>query len=51
MQLGATEESLNDFLMAADLDPDNADVFYHRGQVYFCSFLLVRTQPISLFQI
>ena len=35
MQLGAPEESLHDLLMAAELGPDNADVFHHRGQVYF----------------
>ena len=35
MQLGAPEESLHDLLMAAELGPDNADVFHHRGQVLY----------------
>ncbi|XP_032787115.2 mitochondrial import receptor subunit TOM70 [Daphnia magna] len=34
MQLGSPEESLHDLLMAAELGPENADVFHHRGQVY-----------------
>ena len=33
MQLGAPEESLYDLAIAAELGPDNADVFHHRGQV------------------
>ena len=34
MQLGSPEESLHDLLMAAELGPENADVFHHRGQVF-----------------
>jgi len=34
MQQGAPEESLHDLQMAAELGPDNSDVFHHRGQVY-----------------
>lgn len=34
MQLGASEESLHDLMMAAELGPNSADVFHHRGQVY-----------------
>ena len=34
MQLGAPDESLHDLMMAAELGPDSADVFHHRGQVY-----------------
>ena len=33
MQQGAPEESLHDLQMAAELGPDNSDVFHHRGQV------------------
>lgn len=33
MQLGAPEESLHDLAMAAELGPENADVYHHRGQV------------------
>lgn len=40
MQLGSPEESLHDLLMAAELGPENADVFHHRGQVYpFLTFM------------
>lgn len=43
MQLGSPEESLHDLLMAAELGPDNADVFHHRGQVLpqYISFKLL----------
>ena len=34
MQLGAADEALHDLMMAAELGPENADVFHHRGQVY-----------------
>ena len=39
MQLGAPEESLHDLQMAAELGPENSDVFHHRGQVF--SVLLI----------
>ena len=54
MQLGAAEASLHDLAMAAELGPDNADVFHHRGQVVadvivFCSLsvIVLRTRFIS----
>ena len=33
MQLGAADEALHDLMMAAELGPENADVYHHRGQV------------------
>ena len=32
--------STQDFNMAADIDPQNADVYHHRGQVLFLSRVL-----------
>ncbi len=50
MQLGAPEESLHDLLMAAELGPDNADVFHHRGQVYILPIAFEGKELIKLFQ-
>ncbi|VVD04606.1 mitochondrial import receptor subunit TOM70 [Leptidea sinapis] len=33
-QLENTEKCLEDFSTAAQLDPDNSDIYHHRGQVY-----------------
>uniref|UniRef100_A0A914XJT0 Mitochondrial import receptor subunit TOM70 n=2 Tax=Plectus sambesii TaxID=2011161 RepID=A0A914XJT0_9BILA len=33
MQLGRKDESMEDFRMAEQTDPDNADVYHHRGQL------------------
>lgn len=33
-QLENTEQCLEDFAQAAQLDPNNSDVYHHRGQVY-----------------
>lgn len=33
MHSGASEEGLHELLIAAELGPDNADVYHHRGQV------------------
>ncbi|GAA5839632.1 hypothetical protein JCM11251_003563 [Rhodosporidiobolus azoricus] len=35
MELGRPEEAMGDFERALEVEPENADVFYHRGQVYF----------------
>ncbi|GAA5890826.1 hypothetical protein JCM6882_008827 [Rhodosporidiobolus microsporus] len=35
MELGRPEEAMRDFERALEVEEGNADVFYHRGQVYF----------------
>lgn len=36
--------STQDFNMAADIDPQNADVYHHRGQVRFVSLCFSSTE-------
>ena len=40
MHLQATmlKECVEDFTKALSLDPDNSDIYYHRGQVFFKRF-------------
>jgi len=33
MQLGQQEEALDDFNSAVMQDPENSDIYHHRGQV------------------
>ena len=33
MQEGNSTDAMNDFATAVRIDPDNADIYHHRGQV------------------
>lgn len=48
MQQQQPQLSTQDFNMAAEIDPRNADVYHHRGQVIFlCIFSLASFLPLT----
>lgn len=39
MQQQKSDKAIKDFNFAIELDPDNCDVYHHRGQVQVCCLL------------
>lgn len=51
MQDGEKQDALADFNLAIEEDPENSDIYHHRGQVCYAISCILKCQSLKLLTI